>query len=75
LWWWGEVDEATVGKNVFTCVYKGKIIKNISSKSTSNLHRSFQLKCKNEFHVMPWPPGVGWGNNKKIILAVTWGSF
>jgi hypothetical protein len=32
---------------------------------SSNLHRSFLFKCKNEFHIMPWPPEIGWDNNKE----------
>jgi hypothetical protein len=31
---------------------------------SSNLNRSFQFKCRNEFYIMPWPTGIGWGNNK-----------
>jgi hypothetical protein len=58
-----------LGKTIFKCV-KCKITrkKNIQDpvhQMSSNLHRSFLFKCRNEFHIILWPLVKGWGNNKE----------
>jgi hypothetical protein len=63
----------TLGKTSFLVVFKGKIIfkkkkeypQDPLYQKSSNLDRSFLLKFKNEFHIMPWPPGMGWAHNKE----------
>jgi hypothetical protein len=63
----------TVGKTIFTRVYKGKIIKKKSQdplhRKNSNLRKSFLFKCRNEFHIMQWSPRIGWGHNKEIYFC------
>jgi hypothetical protein len=65
---------ATIRKSIFKCVFKCKIIKKkflqiCSTKKSSNLHTSFVFKCRNEFHIMSLPPGIGWNNNEEIYFC------
>jgi hypothetical protein len=34
-------------------------------QKSSNLHRIFMFKCRNEFHIMPWRPGIGWSDKEE----------
>jgi hypothetical protein len=61
-----------LGKAILNVFFnKDKIMNNFKSpqdplhQMSSNLHRNFLFKCRNEFHIMPWPPEIGWDNNKE----------
>jgi hypothetical protein len=59
-----------LGKTILDMFFNKDNIINKSSQDllhqmSSDLHRNFMFKCRNEFHIMPWPPEIGWNNNKE----------
>jgi hypothetical protein len=63
-------------ENYFSCVFKGRIIKQNPQdplyQKSSNLQRSFLLKCKDKFHMMPWPPELVCSHNKENFFRRCW---
>ena len=61
---------ATIGETIFTCVYIGKMFKNLPLKNY--LTRKFQFNMEACWHsadsslLKSWPPGVGRGHNSQV---------
>jgi hypothetical protein len=60
-----------LGKSFFKCIFKDKIMNNSPQDALhqmdSNLHKSFLFKCRNEFHIMAWPPELGLDNKENYF--------
>jgi hypothetical protein len=68
---WGGAIGATLGKTILNVFFnEGNIMNKYPQDPlhhmSGNLHRRSLFRCRNEFHIMPWPPEihVGWVNKE-----------